>query len=624
MTTAPPRPPAAPPEEPPHQRARYFRVPRRRRLWPALVGWGLYSLIGLVVAVSIGAYIYLDDTLSQAAPNTEAARKARAATQPVLPGEPTNILLIGADTRPKEGDPGRSDSIILVRMDERRDFISMLSFPRDSYVPIPGVGTRKINEAYTYGGAAKTIQTVESLTHQPVNYYVIIDFTGFQKLVDEVGGVYIDVDRRYYNKHDGTEAHNYDEIDLQPGYQKLDGADALDFVRYRHTDSDYARIARQQMFLSDLKRQAKRLGNLTDPGLLRRIFANHTIETDLTNVQTFVSILKLALTTPKDRIARVAIQGSGNMIDGASVEEVTQSEIDAKVSEWREPEFVQGNGGAKAKPIDPATVDVTVLNGTGHVLQAEDVAEALNTKRYATSVGGNAKDFDHPSSEVYYAPGFREPARKIAQLLGPQASIGALSTADARGNEVVVVTGADWSGKLAPPPPKETEPAASTVDTSSLVDTMRAIRSQVPGLKVMVPMKVASGSSVKIVRAYKIDDRRDRQAVKIVFQVYVNGGPQYWGIEMTNMKNPPILDGETGTISSGGRDYRTYYDGKNLQRLAFEKDGTTYWISNTLQNGLTANTIQEIAKSLRPLNRAKIQKGHTDTAITVETAGSTP
>jgi hypothetical protein len=312
------------------------------------------------------------------------------------------------------------------------------------------------------------------------------------------------------------------------------------------------------------------------------------------------------------------------MVDGASVEEVTQSEIDEKVSEWKEPEFVQGNGSAKAKPIDPATVDVTVLNGTGHVLQAEDVAEALNTKRYATSVGGNAKDFDHPSSEVYYAPGFREPARKIAQLLGPQASIGALSTADARGNEVVVVTGADWSGKLAPPPPKETEPAASTVDTSSLVDTMRAIRSQVPGLKVMVPMKVATGSSVKIVRAYKIDDRRDRQAVKIVFQVYVGGGPQYWGLEMTNMKNPPILDGETGTISSGGRDYRTYYDGKNLQRLAFEKDGTTYWISNTLQNGLTANTIQEIAKSLRPLNRAKILKGHTDTPITVETAGSTP
>ncbi|HET6690569.1 MAG TPA: LCP family protein [Miltoncostaeaceae bacterium] len=623
MTTAPPRPPSAPPDEPPHQRARYFRVPHRHRLWPALVGWSLYAILGLVVAISVGAFIYLDDTLEQAAPNTAEAKAARAATRPVLPGEPTNILLIGSDTRPSEGDPGRSDSLIFVRMDPRRDFISMLSFPRDAYVPIPGVGMGKINEAYSYG-PAKTIETVQELTGEDVNYYVIIDFTGFQKLVDEVGGVYMDVDRRYYNKHDGTEAHNYDEIDLQPGYQKLDGVDALDFVRYRHTDSDYARIARQQMFLSELKRQTKQLGNLTKPTALRRIFAEN-IETNLTNVPKFLSILELALTAPKDRIARVSVQGSGNMINGASVEEVSQSEIDTKVAEWKEPEFVQGNGGAKAKPVDPATIHVTVLNGSGRVLQAEDVAQALNTKKhYATSVGGNAKEFGHATSEVYYAPAFREPARKIAQLLGPGATIGALSAKEARGNQVVVVTGQDWAGTLARPPAPTKEPAASTVDTSSLVETMRAIRSQVPGLKVMAPMKVASGSSVKIVRAYKIDDKRNRQAVKIVFQTYINGGPQYWGLEMTNMKNPPILEGETGYIDSGGRRYFTYYDGKNLQRLAFTKDGTTYWISNTLTNSLTANTIQEIAKSLRPLNRAKIQKGHTDTAITVETAGSTP
>ena len=621
MTTAPPRPPAAPPEEPPHGRARYFRMPHKRKLWPAIVGWGLYTIIGLVVAFSAGAFIYLDDTLEQAAPDTAEAKAARAATRPVLPGEPTNILLIGSDTRPSEGDPGRSDSLIFVRMDPRRDFISMLSFPRDLYVPIPGYGTDKINAAYSQG-AAKTIQTVEQLTGQPINYYVIIDFTGFQKLVDEVGGVYIDVDRRYYNKQDGTAAHNYDEIDLQPGYQKLDGVDALDFVRYRHTDSDYARIARQQMFLSELKRQTKQLGNLTKPTALRRIFAEN-IETNLTNVPKFLSILELALTAPKDRIARVSIQGSGNMVNGASVEMASDAEVDAKVAEWKEPEFVQGTG-AKAKPIDPATVDVTVLNGSGRVLQAEDVAEALNAKRYATRVGGNANEFGHATSEVYYAPAFREPARKIAQLLGPGATIGALSAKEARGNEVVVVTGQDWSGKLSPPPPPETEPAAATVDTTSLVDTMRAIRSQVPGLKVMVPMKVASGSSVKIVRAYKIDDRNNRQAVKIVVQVYIGGAPQYWGLEMTNMKNPPILEGRTGPINSGGREYSTYYDGKNLQRLAFTKDGTTYWISNTLANGLTARTIQEIAKSLRPLNRAKLQKGHTDTAITVETAGSTP
>ena len=73
MTTAPPRPPAAPPEEPPHQRARYFRMPHQRKLWPAVVAWSLYTIIGLAVAFSAGAFIYLDDTLEQAAPDTAEA-----------------------------------------------------------------------------------------------------------------------------------------------------------------------------------------------------------------------------------------------------------------------------------------------------------------------------------------------------------------------------------------------------------------------------------------------------------------------------------------------------------------------------------------------------------------------
>jgi succinyl-diaminopimelate desuccinylase len=172
-------------------------------------------------------------------------------------GKPANILLIGSDTRP-QGDPGRSDSLILVRMDPTHDFISMLSFPRDLYVPIPGLGMDKINAAYSQG-PAKTIETVRELTGEDVNGYVIVDFTGFAKLVDAVGGVYLDIDRRYYNKNIGTLATNFADIDLQPGYQRLDGADALSYVRYRHTDSDYDRIARQQQFLSELKRQTKRL-----------------------------------------------------------------------------------------------------------------------------------------------------------------------------------------------------------------------------------------------------------------------------------------------------------------------------------------------------------------------------
>ena len=121
--------------------------------------------------------------------------------------------------------------------------------------------------------------------------------------------MYLDVDRRYFNENVGTAATNYADIDLQPGYQRLNGTDALAYVRYRHTDSDYARIARQQQFLSELKRQTKDVGNLTNVTSFRKIF-DKNIEMDITNPGRFLSLLELALTTPDEKIARVRIQGA--------------------------------------------------------------------------------------------------------------------------------------------------------------------------------------------------------------------------------------------------------------------------------------------------------------------------
>ena len=611
-----------PPPEPPHRTARYWRLPPRRRTWVSVAAFSLWILVGLVVSVVLGGYIYLDDTLEASAPNTPEAKAARAAVRPVLPGKPTNVLLIGSDTRPQLGDPGRSDSLILVRMDPKHDFISMLSFPRDLYVNIPGMGMNKINAAYSQG-PAKTIETIQELTGEPVNDYVIVDFAGFSKLVDAVGGVYLDVDRRYFNKNVGTAATNYADIDLQPGYQKLDGADALSYVRYRHTDSDYDRIARQQQFLSELKRQTKQLGNLTNVTTFRKIYGKN-IETSITNVPKFLSLLELALTVPKDRIARVAIQGHSDMINEASVELADSTEIATKVAEWRDPEFEQSSTAAKA--VDPSTVDVTVYNGSGRALAAEDVAQALSEKRYRATVGGNAPTFDYTSSAVFYGPGFRDPARRIAALLGPTTSIGALDPAKASGNEVVVMTGANFTGTLATPPKAASRPPSDVVTTAGVVPAMRQIQ-QSAGFPVMAPLKVARGSAVKIVRADKVvanGGSGSPRMVKVVFNVNPGGVARYWAITMTNMKNPPIVEGETGSYESGGRKYLTYYDGRNLQRLAFQKDGVWYWVSNTLKNDLSAKTIEEIAKSMRPLNRAKLPKGATDTPISVETEGSTP
>ena len=266
---------------------------------------------------------------------------------------------------------------------------------------------------------------------------------------------------------------------------------------------------------------------------------------------------------------------------------------------------------------------MSVLNGSGRVLAAETLAEALLERRYRAAAGGNAKTMDYDASVVYYADGFRAPARRIRGLLGSSASVAPLDEADANGNQVVVVAGDDWGGKLKPPPKPETRPPAATVDTTALVDPLRRAQRAL-GMKVMVPMKVATGSSLKILRAYRVNSGSGNggpPAVKMVFQA---GFGKYWGIMMTSKKNISILEGQTGSYESGGREYLTYYDGRNLQRLAFTVGDVTYWVSNTLGNDLSAKTIEEIAKSMRPLNRAKLKRGKTNTAITVELEGSTP
>src|SRR5262249_29629445 len=113
----------------------------------------------------------------------------------------------------------------------------------------------RINSAYSRCGSKGTLRTVQKLTGIPINYLIAVNFHGFKQVVDKVGGVWLDIDRRYYNKNVGTAATNFADIDLQPGYQRLDGNDALAFVRYRHTDSDFYRLARQQAFVRAFKEQ---------------------------------------------------------------------------------------------------------------------------------------------------------------------------------------------------------------------------------------------------------------------------------------------------------------------------------------------------------------------------------
>ena len=178
-------------------------------------------------------------------------------------GDPQTLLLVGDDTRKgfkyyRGYVPDLANEMLLVRIDPSKPYISMMSIPRELNVPItrPNGTTYvgRLNSAYTFG-IKPLVSTIKNVLGLSVNHVIVITFPRFKRAVDEMGCVYSTVDRRYYNLNLGTPGTNYQSINLQPGYQKLCGQDALEFVSYRHGDTSLIRDARDQSFLLDVKKQ---------------------------------------------------------------------------------------------------------------------------------------------------------------------------------------------------------------------------------------------------------------------------------------------------------------------------------------------------------------------------------
>ena len=218
------------------------------------------------------------------------------------PGNPQTLLLIGSDHR--AGEPFNSahtDTMMLVRMDPASQTINVLSVPRDLKVEIPQggtVSTSKLNAAYSIGGPNLLVKILKQQVFHglQVNHIVDVNFRGFSDLVDAIGCVYTDVDHRYYND---TNISNYSSIDIQPGYQKLCGnnqssSGALAFVRFRHTDTDIVRNARQQDFVRWAKSQFNSSTLISERGRLLQIFGkNSQTDQDLHTTDGLINIFNL-------------------------------------------------------------------------------------------------------------------------------------------------------------------------------------------------------------------------------------------------------------------------------------------------------------------------------------------
>ena len=221
----------------------------------------LIAALALAVGAVGGAYLYFHQSVATVRAHTPDVVRAEKSLDIPVAHHAAIALVIGYDHRAGEAvtDPSRSDTVMLIRADPVTKSISLLSFPRDLGVPIycgaSPITVDRINSAYSRCGVKGTLLTGEASDDLKINYLITVNFHGFKEVVDKLGGVWMDIDRRYYNRNTGAAYDNYANIDLQPGYQKLTGGQALDFVRFRHTDYDFYRLARQQQFVRAFKEQ---------------------------------------------------------------------------------------------------------------------------------------------------------------------------------------------------------------------------------------------------------------------------------------------------------------------------------------------------------------------------------
>jgi LCP family protein required for cell wall assembly len=500
--------------------------PGRGLLWRALIA-GLVTISLSATAVASAVLLELDHIGHELNRDGRTLVDIPEVTR-AQAGDPRTFLILGSDARygdKKAGYKPRSDTILLVRVDPDTRRIAVMSLPRDLKVKIPGVGTDKINAAYADGGPRKTVATVKQLFADAtgddfaINHVINVNFGGFRRAVNYVGGVYVDVDRRYYN--DNTTAkpgEAFATIDVQPGYQKLKGQDALDYVRYRHGDNDFFRASRQQDFLRQITHQdgVRKLLDVGKRTQLARIFGRY-FEVD----RSFVRPSNLI------QLAQLGLFLAGRH---------------APVNEVRFPSTADPN---------PA---ITYL-----YYKPSGVRQAY--REFISGAGSS-----HPGSTASKPDkGFKTRKRKRNRT----SSIEGLEPARSEGEDLAV-----------------------------LADPKLAFPFYFPGLRV-----TGSRYAAQAPRVYGIEDEQGRRHEAYRLSLYAGAYGEYYGVQGTSWRYPPILDDPDATRTVGNRRLLLYHDGAHLRLVAWRTGKAAYWISNTLTQSIANSRLIAIAGSLRRLDQ---------------------
>jgi LCP family protein required for cell wall assembly len=395
---------------------------------------------------------------------------------------PQNFLLVGVDSAANldADDPVRdgraavgglrSDTLMILHVDPASERASLLSLPRDLWVPLASGGKQRINAAIEIGGPEELIDTIEGYLGIPINHYVQVDFAGFRDLVAVVDGVEV------YFAHAARD-RNSGLVVEEPGCVMLSPDQALAYVRARHyqtyrngrwrTDptGDLGRISRQQDFIVRALRRAVDKG-IRNPVTLDKLVdaALDTVTVDdLLKADDIVDLASRFRGFNPDLLDLYALPVESGSAGGASILRLVDTKAQPILDLFR---------GTDAAVVTPQGVRVKVLNGSGRPGEAGRASDALVTAGFTSAGTGEAESFDMARTVVRYPTGQRAAADLVARHLVAGAALE--EVAGSLGADVVLVTAADFAGVRSEPlpaAPTTTPASTSSSSTSSVPST---------------------------------------------------------------------------------------------------------------------------------------------------------
>ncbi len=573
----------------------------------------MFGVLAVVAGLVLGgAYAWTSIVLSGAHDNlapgvyealtsttTEGVGTTTPPTAPAKPEGTINILVLGSDRRPDDSEQfGRSDTIMVVHLDPDAGFVSILSLPRDLRVRIPGYGLQKINAAFALGGDALAIKTVREVTGLDFDEYVNVDFEAFRRITSALGGIYVDIDHRYY-AHDPS----YEPVDVLPGYQRLEGEQALQYVRFRHDlNGDFGRMARQQRFLRAVREQALGWNALVKLPQVAKLLAENTATTMSAN-----DVFKLAYWGAKLRSASVKRVNLANARDAniGGLDYVLASETSIRVAvddllAAPEPPAVTGSTAATAS--SSTTVSTTISTGETNGGETPDLStvsldvfnangrsgEAAATARFLDGLGARVREVGDTAegrlgrSAIVYPTDETAEAARISEALG----IFKLLEDNTR-RRVTVFLGADFV------PPGGSPPDSAPPVPNSAVWRYLAGAAAFP---VMAPAALPEEYRYAGFRLYALEtDEGLRDSLRVIYQL--GDQDQYLGLmETTFVDAPAASDGET--LVKEGLTLTVVGSGETVDRIWWRRSGVLYWLSNTLSYMLDREQMLDVARSM--------------------------